>query len=60
MSETKKPHCGNCKHFRGEPHESHGFCVFTLPPWIPEVGGRDRLVHRAHVCDLHKTQEVQP
>ena len=60
MSETKIPHCGNCKHFSGEPHDSHGFCFVMLPTWMPFVEGKDRIVHRAHSCDLHKPKEVQP
>jgi len=48
VSETKTPHCGNCKHFHGEPHDSHGFCFVMLPTWMPFVEGKDRIVHRAH------------
>ena len=61
MSDTRKPHCGNCKHFHGIPvYDSFGLCRITLPPWMPEDEGQSRSVHRADICDLHKPMEVQP
>jgi hypothetical protein len=60
VSETKRPHCGNCKHFSHHSPLVYGWCGITLPPWVPEPEGQSRSVHRAHVCDLHKPKEVQP